>query len=254
MPRPSTHDYPAQLWYEAQSVFGGFRAKNSLYNKHEAHVKEYMRNPLGRALRRYQPKHDHEQHVMARRSLIKATLSRNTEYVYGPVAGSKCVVWVGHITKCHTIPYFRIYNRHNGAKINGAAAWQEIHEGRYLTHGNRWGIGECGRSDCLRHRKEMTKSEHNSWAKKNSPNYKAQVLALMRNSGNKPLLSSEQIDEVKRLYAQQVSVAQLAKQYSVSQSCIYDVIKERRRKIDFGYVDPPKCGISFITQQLLAAA
>ena len=86
MAAPSHALYPGDLWHEAQRVFGGSRAANPLYCKHDAHV-SYWKS--FKHLRQYRHRYDDDAHVAVFEKRVKSNLKRMTE------KRGECLLWVG---------------------------------------------------------------------------------------------------------------------------------------------------------------
>jgi hypothetical protein len=185
MPRKGYASYPAELWYEAQAVFGGTKAKNALYRKHDAHVQVWK---SWAHLRLYQPKYDHEAHVRNWEQRCGRVVNRNSEYAPGPMQ-DRCRIWTNALSKGHTQPTFHLLHK-NGTSYNAITIWQRLRCGVVLPPKMVWGASECGNKSCIHHRYPVTRSEYFTRAAQEAfekkPSLKVEYIARNRRNSGTP--------------------------------------------------------------------
>lgn len=150
------HNHPAQLWYEANNK--DWRIRLEVYRKHEAHVIEYRTSPIGRKLRRYQSKSDHEAHVKVWLKLVKRAVRNTCVKSIDKVEGFEdhCLVFTGALKRTGDTP--RCYvgsNAHSTTRL-----FHEQMLGKGYEPGTAW-VNMCGNRWCVIHRERMTQAEKN---------------------------------------------------------------------------------------------
>lgn len=239
MPRPSPHDYPAQIWYESQSVFGGTRARNAIYNKHDAHVVEYKSSPIGAALRRYRPIHDHESHAQLFYKIVLKRIRDNT------MRRGDCLLWIGE--RVVGAPGIYLGNRRSRHKINAYDVW---HRQKGVYRGDAYGwIGTCENETCIEHRRPVSASEFWTELAARRGHNTLHLVGTTRAQRERSHINAELVTEMKRLKREhRIGYKKIAKKMNLKPGTVSAILQGKRWR---GVGDEKATPMAMMASQLL---